>query len=294
MSKLQSPALETVVCNLCGNEPTRQVTRKQGMTVVQCEHCGLVFVNPRLTPQSLTQHYNSGHSSRIQYYLDVECADRRTFSEVLDLAAKFAAPPGRLLDIGPNIGTCLDLARQRGWTAQGIEINADAAAYCREQRHLDVRTGVLETSTYAPGSFDVVLMGDVIEHLPDPKAVLRIVQRILKPGGVLLISTPDIAGWAARALQIKPEEHLYYFAPKTMRNLLQQVVLEPVEIRSLDRYHNLTGMTHSTTCGGLFPMLGPVFRLARRMVGDLVVRLPLRENLLAVARKPVQALAEVA
>jgi SAM-dependent methyltransferase len=293
MEPASRPGLETVPCNLCGSDRAETFRHRQGMRVVRCLQCGLVYVNPRLTADRLAAHYNSDQSSRTQYYLDVECADRRTFAGLLDLASRHVPPPGTLLDVGPNIGTCLALARQRGWDAHGIEINAAAAAYCR-QRGLSVRTGILDANTYPRSSFDVVLMGDVIEHLPDPRATMRVVYRILKPGGVVLISTPDVAGWAGRLLQIKPEEHVYYFAPATMRALLQQVSLEVVDVLAYDRYHNLTAMTHSTTFGGLFRLLGPAFRLGHRVLGDLVVRLPLRENLLAVARKPAGALAEVA
>jgi SAM-dependent methyltransferase len=293
MEPATRPGLETVPCNLCGSDRAETFRRRQGMRVVRCLQCGLVYVSPRLTADRLAAHYNSDQSSRTQYYLDVDCADRRTFAGLLGLTAQFVQPPGTLLDVGPNIGTCLALARQRGWDAHGIEINAGAAAYCR-QRGLSVRTGILDANTYPRSSFDVVLMGDVIEHLPDPRATMRTVYRILKPGGVVLISTPDIAGWAGRLLQIKPEEHVYYFAPATMRALLHQVSLEVVEVRPYDRYHNLTAMTHSTTFGGLFRLLGPAFRLAHRVLGDLVIRLPLRENLLVVARKPAAALAEVA
>jgi 2-polyprenyl-3-methyl-5-hydroxy-6-metoxy-1,4-benzoquinol methylase len=256
------------------------------MQVVQCAACGLVYVNPRRDAESLFHHYNSGQSSRIQYYLDVEVADRRTFSGILDLADRLAPGRGALLDIGPNIGTCLTLARERGWQTYGVEINAEAARYCCEQRALNVISGALETHTYAENSFDIVLMGDVIEHLRDPLDLMRIVQRILKPGGAVIISTPNIAGWAGRLLQVKPEEHLYYFAPATIARLLRKAGLEVVGVKCLDRYHNLTAMTHSTTFGGLFQALSPVFDLAHRLFGDLVVKLPLRENLFAVARKP--------
>ena len=135
-------------------------------------------------------------------------------------------------------------------------------------------------------SFDGILMGDVIEHLPDPQDALRRVASLLRPGGVVLVSTPDIGRWAARALQVKPLEHLYYYSRETMGRALGQAGLEVVEIVPFDRHKNLTGMTHSTTCGTLFQRLAPLFRLARRAFGDLVVRFPLRENLLAVARRP--------
>lgn len=137
-------------------------------------------------------------------------------------------------------------------------------------------------------------MGDVIEHVPDPLGLMRVVARVLRPGGCVLISTPNIASMAGKALQIKPMEHIYYFAPSTMDMLLRKAGLEVVKIGSLDRYHNLTAMTLSTTFDGLFQKLAPVFNMAHRLVGDLVVKLPLRENLIAVARKPAKSLAKAA
>jgi SAM-dependent methyltransferase len=286
MSLATHPGLEVVSCNLCQSTVTAPFAERDGLQVVQCASCGLVYVNPRHDAEHLYQHYNSGQSSRIQYYQDVEVADRRTFDAILDLAEQLAPGRGDLLDVGPNIGTCLALARERGWNTFGVEINADAARYCREQRSLNVVAGALDQGTYPANSFDIVLMGDVIEHLRDPLALMGVVRNILKPGGAVIISTPDIAGWAGRLLQIKPEEHLYYFSPTTITALLRTAGLEVVGVKCLDRYHNLTAMTHSTTLGGLFQKLAPGFHLAHRLLGDLVVKLPLRENLLAVARKP--------
>ena len=88
---------------------------------------------------------------------------------------------------------------------------------------------------------------------------------------------------------MKPVEHIHYFDPGTMARLVRGAGLELVAIEPLDRYHDLTAMVHSTTFGGLLRALGPVFRLAHRAFGDVVVKLPLRENLVAVARKPSPA-----
>jgi 2-polyprenyl-3-methyl-5-hydroxy-6-metoxy-1,4-benzoquinol methylase len=288
------PGLEVVPCNLCKASQTRPFARRQGMQFVRCAGCGLVYVNPRLDRDSLHRHYNQGHSSRTQYYLDVECADRRTFEGILDLVDQLRPGRGTLLDVGPNIGTCLEVARARGWQVRGIEINAEAADYCRRRRGLDVVAGTLDSRPFPPANFDVVVMGDVIEHLSDPSLTMRQVQELLRPGGVVLISTPNVASFSGRLLQMKPKEHLYLFSPATITTLLRSVELEVVSITPLDRHHNLTAMTHSTTFGGLFQKLGPLLRLARRTLGDLVVRLPLRENFLAIARKPAQDLAEVA
>jgi 2-polyprenyl-3-methyl-5-hydroxy-6-metoxy-1,4-benzoquinol methylase len=286
------PGLEVVACNLCQGTATRPFVQRDDMQLVQCNNCGLVYVNPRRDAESIYQHYNSDQSSRIQYYLDVEIADRRTFNQILDLAEQLVPRRGALLDIGPNIGTCLALARERGWNISGVEINAEAARYCREQRGLNVIAGALDAHTYPDNSFDIVLMGDVIEHLRAPIDLMHVVGHILKPGGAVIISTPNIAGWAGRLLQIKPEEHLYYFSPATMAQLLRQAGLDVVGVKCLDRYHNLTAMTHSTTFGGLFLKLAPFFNLAHRLVGDVVIKLPLRENLIAIARKPGEQAAD--
>jgi 2-polyprenyl-3-methyl-5-hydroxy-6-metoxy-1,4-benzoquinol methylase len=275
--------METVACNLCGEAGTRRFGRRQGMQLVECVGCGLVYVSPRFDAGSVHRHYNNGESSRIQYYLDVEAADRRSFAEILELAESLRPARGRLLDVGPNVGTCLLVARERGWQPCGVEINAEAARYCREERGLDVRLGTLEADTFAERSFDVVVMTDVIEHLLDPSATLGVVGRILRPGGVLLVTTPDIARWPARLLQVKPREHLYYFTPATMARALEQAHLRVLRIEAFDRYHNLTAMAHSTTFENLFRRLSPLYRVGRRLLGDLVVRLPLRENLLAAA-----------
>jgi len=286
MNQQIEAGFECVACNLCQRTVTRPFTQREGMQVVQCVKCQLVYVNPRRDADAIYQHYNSDQSSRIQYYLDVEIADRRTFTEILHLAEQLLPQRGTLLDIGPNIGTCLTLARSRGWETYGVEINAEAVRYCREKRGLNVIAGALNAHTYSENTFDIVLMGDVIEHLRDPLGLMCVVSSILKPGGVVIISTPNIAERAARVLQITPAEHLYYFSPATMSDLLQKAGLDIIGVKCLDRYHNITAMTHSTTFGGLFQKLAPIFNLAHRVVGDLVVKLPLRENLIAIARKP--------
>jgi cyclopropane fatty-acyl-phospholipid synthase-like methyltransferase len=70
-------------------------------------------------------------------------ADRRSFAELLALAEATLPGKARLLDLGCNVGTCLVAARERGWETRGLEINEEAAGFCRRERALDVRTGIL-------------------------------------------------------------------------------------------------------------------------------------------------------
>jgi 2-polyprenyl-3-methyl-5-hydroxy-6-metoxy-1,4-benzoquinol methylase len=272
-------------CVLCHGVRRRRFRRWIASRVVQCEDCGLVFVHPLPAADALHQHYNQGEFSRIEYYLAAEPADRRTFAAVLDRVARHIPPGGSVLDVGPNVGTALALAAARGWVASGVEINAEAARYCRERHGLNVVAGKLESSDLTHEHFDLVLMLDVIEHLLDPLATLRRVRDLLKRQGLLMISTPDIAGWASRLLQVKPEEHLFYFTPQTLTASLHAAGFRVECVESFDRHRNLTALADSSTLVGVLSPLRPLVRLARRAVGDLVVRLPLRENLLAVAIK---------
>jgi SAM-dependent methyltransferase len=119
---------------------------------------------------------------------------------VAELAAKYERVldrlvPGleggqRLLDVGCGVGTFMDVARRRGLAVTGIDV-ADAPARFARSRGLDARTGPLAAQSFEPGSFDVVTLWDVIEHVDDPLALLRDIRRVLRPGGTLVLETPD-------------------------------------------------------------------------------------------------------
>ena len=105
----------------------------------------------------------------------------------------------RVLDVGSSSGYLAQPLAARGNTVVGLELDPDAAraaeAYCERVLVGDVETMELPLE---PGSFDVVLLGDVIEHLRDPVAALERLRPLLRPGGRLVLSTPNVANWAIR------------------------------------------------------------------------------------------------
>jgi len=105
----------------------------------------------------------------------------------------------RVLEIGCSSGYLAKPLRERGNTVVGVELDADAARDA-EQWCEQVIVGDIEATTLPldPASFDVILCGDVVEHLRDPAAVLAELRPLLKPGGALVLSTPNIANWAMR------------------------------------------------------------------------------------------------
>jgi 2-polyprenyl-3-methyl-5-hydroxy-6-metoxy-1,4-benzoquinol methylase len=127
----------------------------------------------------------------------------------------------RVLDIGCGFGESLGYHRMRGCDAHGVE--ADANILRVADRHgLQVRHGLFDAQHYAPASFDVVTLDQVIEHVAEPGRVLRGVYQVLKPGGLLVLSTPNADGWGARQfgkrwIHWHAPYHLQFFSRTSMQ-----------------------------------------------------------------------------
>jgi len=132
---------------------------------------------------------------------------------------------GRLLDVGCATGGFLEVARENGFDVVGVEVSGAAAECARRQYGLEVLEGDLSSASLPSKSVDVVTMWDVIEHLPDPGRVLLEAARVLRPGGVLLLTTGDSSSLWARVTGrcwplLTPPQHLFFFTPLSLKKLL--------------------------------------------------------------------------
>ncbi len=190
---MPSQAAEEGPCRLCGADDYRRLVTKLGYDVVRCRGCGLVFVWPQPAPEDLEALYSSG-----AYHGQIDQAERRRYAERrLDEIERLVPPSGRLLDVGCSRGYLLEAARDRGWQAAGVELNPRSVELARS-RGLEVHCGQLADAPLAPESFDVVTAFDVIEHLRSPRAFLAQVHRLLRPDGLLVLTTPNIGGLVPR------------------------------------------------------------------------------------------------
>jgi SAM-dependent methyltransferase len=190
-----------------------------------------------MNPQPLAasgRYREEGHGEE---YLAYERANEESFLRLQELALKDggfeeieaelkpAALPAkpRVLDAGCATGALLEKLRDRGWDVCGVEISP-SAGYARVERRLDVRSLPLEENHFPADSFDVLLASHLIEHLNAPGDFVRETYRILKKGGRLFVTTPNIGGFQARLFGGRWRsaifDHLYLFSKKTLSQLL--------------------------------------------------------------------------
>jgi SAM-dependent methyltransferase len=201
-----------------------------GFPIVRCDTCGLVFVGTVVNAEDLITLYDEGYyegADAMGYhgYSDAEGRKRHHDRTLLDEIEKRCAR-GRLLEIGCAYGYFLDEARKRGWGVRGVEPSAHAAQFARQHLGLDVCTDAFTDLEIDPTSVDAIALWDVIEHLPNPRETIEHAHAWLAPGGLIAISTGDVASLSARLHRadwslMTPPWHQYYFSRKTLGRLLE-------------------------------------------------------------------------
>jgi SAM-dependent methyltransferase len=133
---------------------------------------------------------------------------------------------GRYLDVGCGSGGALGVAHALGWKVTGIEVDEAAAAKARRFTD-ELHVGDVLTAPFASGRFDVVTAFHVLEHVPDPVAVIRRALAWLAPGGLLIIEVPNAGGLGAALFGkawsgLELPRHLAHFSPGTLERAVEQ------------------------------------------------------------------------
>ncbi len=245
---------DTPHCIICNKITSTLFNTKDRMfnipgvfVVKKCNNCGLVFQSPQPTQKILKKHYPkqqyysykkeikglSGLISKFRTYLIKHYYEPNFLSTAFSLVVKgVPAIPKRpklktakILDVGCGSGATLQLLKDLGWDVYGLEIDKNAVKAAKERGLSNVRLGGYEEISNFPNNyFDSIRLYHVIEHIPDPIKCLKLIHKKLKPGGEILLGTPNNDSVVSHLFgpywyNLDMPRHLFIFSPYTLSKI---------------------------------------------------------------------------
>lgn len=205
-------------------------------TIARCAQCDLAQTVPAPSPAELDRYYPRGYHSTTKRY-------RGGLDRVLGFVHRsrirsveaLLGGVGSVLDIGCGPGVFLNQMRLRGWTTRGTERSPSAAQQARDVFHLDVRAQDVDELVAEGATFDTIVLWHVAEHLHSPQQTISGIARLLRPGGILLISVPNFGSPEARIgrdkwFHLDVPRHLVHFTPRTLGAMLGAAGFETVKV----------------------------------------------------------------
>lgn len=240
-------------CLICELENSNIVWRQAGFQIAQCTGCEVLFVLNAPSQSDLNTLYDKGQLTGAPLQ-DIgrgeggppEWKQNEQIS-ILNTLELLGASGGSLLDVGAFSGMFLKNAQSYGFQVMGVEPIREAYIHLRDSLGLPVVHGDLYSAPFPAENFIVVSLLDVIEHVVDPVAEMREISRILKPGGIVVMTTPNAAGLMQRIVGLKRKLfgqpwcpiddipwHLWGFTPSTFRLCMEKAGFHVEAIDSLE------------------------------------------------------------
>lgn len=237
---------EEPACLQCGSPRRRTVLEApdpQGdqlwFAIVRCDDCGLQFTSPRPDAASIGHFYPADYGPhRLRIHREGRAATPRRGRGCPERRALPVITGTRLLDVGCGSGEFLERMRHQGWNVTGIDASPAAAAVARSRIDAVVLAGTLPHPGLAERQFDAITLWQSLEHMPQPMETLQCVRRLLKPGGRVYVSTPNIASWPARSfgtawIGLDLPRHLVHFTAESLETMMRGAGLRVVSRRQL-------------------------------------------------------------
>jgi 2-polyprenyl-3-methyl-5-hydroxy-6-metoxy-1,4-benzoquinol methylase len=245
------------LCPMCGgaghilqdsvSDPDHQINGKWDYRICEKPNCQTVWLEQRPLESELIKTYESYHT---------HTKSKKSFFEkpLLSISKRllniFYTPiwysiglnaesdkirymdsentSGKLIDVGCGGGRFLARMKKRGWDVEGVDLDPKVVKKVSSKYGIKVREGDILNCNLAEATYDLVTLNQTIEHLYDPKKSLQECLRILKPGGKIVITTPNPISLAAGMFRNnwrgwEPPRHLYLFSPISISNLLNEL-----------------------------------------------------------------------
>jgi len=236
--------LENFPCDLCGKYNTHFLYTKNGtltnypFRIVRCKNCGLIYINPRLGEQAITDLYNHDYyggngfdpivnyieDSKKQNQTDTEHIDMQDIINVINIVN----PPSKLLDFGCGLGGFMQKALSHGYNVEGFELSPFCVDFVKKKGF-----NVYDNIDKLPkGKYDIVTSFEVLEHCSSPMKALLAIYECLKPGGIFYYTTANFDNFYNKWLlgikdpldgYIVPEGHIHFFSTSVMKSYFSTI-----------------------------------------------------------------------
>ena len=302
----KSPTIKT--CQLCGRGPLIRFEVPDSAVLWRCDDCELYQYGHLVDQRAYESDYHAGYARRrtqkirsakirlsrllpLVAFREESVAEsipnrdrqRRRLSNIARL--RLTEPTGKsapsLLEVGCSVGCTLEAATQLGWHATGVDISQDAVDLCRSFDLNAHHVGPLELP-FPDHSFDVVASWHVIEHVKDVRETLREWRRVLKPGGLMMLETPDascpkVRRMGSRYRKFWAPEHTYTFTPKNLAEFVQKAGMNLLQAPTVRQ------LSHLQLTDALYGTMYQSYMSLRRLAGvgkafQLVAQRPLKET----------------
>ncbi len=199
--------------------------------LLRCPTCTHTWLGNPPTPEAMGYFYGPNYHRAVG---NAGEAGPRRWRGQLQTISRFKTG-GSILDIGCSSGGFLACLKNGPWKLYGVEASQPTAERARELTGAEVFAGDIADAIFPPNSFDVITCSDVLEHLYEPREVLRRVFEWLKPGGIFYVFVPNIMSWEARAFRsswygLDLPRHLHHFSAKSLANLSLSVGLRKARL----------------------------------------------------------------
>ncbi|MES2560102.1 MAG: class I SAM-dependent methyltransferase [Bacteroidota bacterium] len=245
-------------CNLCGGEkahkiPFRYAFKDRFLWLMECESCGLRSIWPRPSEEEIVEMYAA------EYFTEADAATHHMNDEYVKLlnAGNYEAgvtemrrytPTGNVLEIGCATGNFLSALKKGGFNVKGIELSEFAVTYAKDHFGIEIINKPFDDKILNKGisenEFDIIIMGDVLEHFTNPTEAMNLAYKITKPGGVVIIHLPGTLNLLSSKLAFLlyklmgtqktmtiPPYHLTEFSAKTALKMCKKAGFSKVVIK---------------------------------------------------------------